>query len=111
MRVPAMMGVVVSGMECFLFGRGHTALELSCPGCCAARKRCAADPGPMLYASLRVPALRSSVTGQCFALPGECCTASGTRPVISLRQLRHFPLWQIALKRVQRHPDHGVIAA
>src|SRR6266478_5300926 len=35
--------------------RGQTALELSCPGCRAARKRCAADPGPILYASLWVP--------------------------------------------------------
>src|SRR3979411_342142 len=31
------------GHGCLL---GHAASELSCPGRCAARKRCAADPGP-----------------------------------------------------------------
>ena len=45
---------------------------------------CAADPGSMKLSSAWVPALRSSVTGRCYASPGERCTASGTRDVLRL---------------------------
>src|SRR6202171_60948 len=34
--------------------------QISCPGCCAARKRRAADPGPTTVFAAWVPALRSS---------------------------------------------------
>jgi hypothetical protein len=48
---------------------------------------CAADPGSIAPAGSAawVPALRSSVTGRCYASPGARCTASGTREEIALR--------------------------
>src|SRR5712672_2570683 len=41
--------------------------------------------GKMMRALARVPALRSSVTGRCYASPGARCSASGTREEIALR--------------------------
>src|SRR6266849_2570862 len=71
MRVPAMTGDdVVSGLECFLFAAGSTPGDIV-PGCCAARKRCAADPGPMLYASLWVPGAAEQRDGTMLRIAGR----------------------------------------
>src|SRR6266403_624043 len=95
MRVPAMMGVGISGMRCFLFWSYN-----------------AEDAVPRMLLLIRGPYFTPCRGSRLCAAPQERCTASGTRKrLFSSRQIGHLALRQPELKGVQRHRDHRVIAA
>src|SRR5882724_12804944 len=58
--------------------RGIARVSIARPGCCAACKCCAADPGSKYWLAPLGPGSAAQLTGRCFTSPGERCTASGT---------------------------------